>query len=485
MPASERLTVFVSSTSEDLQDYREVAKDVVVSLGWHPEMMEHWAASARPTVDECLAKLGQCDVVLLLVAFKHGWVPGADEGGNGADSITALEHRHALECRIPVLSLLASEDTWPGALWERNQQARDRVEQFRTALKRSPVEFFDSERPIRGAVADSLPVFRAKVQRTLLAYKESATRPRSSPREEPLHLDYFDPACEGLIRGRTVPFVGMGVYGTGPLSSAALAQALLGSEPVHEHSLATIAEFREKVMGSREEFLSRLRSILDEQSAVAEPAPIHDLLVALPKPPFIVDATFDCRLEDRLTAAGQRCVVLSHIIRSLDHQNDGRILVMRPGEPPAIRMPTQIDVSDSECVVYRPLGSPSFHDAHPDLEIDTVVVTETDHVTFLSVLSSAGIPQRLTPIFRRSPLLFLGYGLDVWQYRLVVQVFQSVGGRRPEAVTRAVRIPDGRMEELSWTRLKADVIRMDPHDFARRVRTKGGMPDGTAGHVVA
>jgi hypothetical protein len=34
--------VFVSSTSEDLKPYRQAAKDVVLDLGLHPEMMEHF-----------------------------------------------------------------------------------------------------------------------------------------------------------------------------------------------------------------------------------------------------------------------------------------------------------------------------------------------------------------------------------------------------------------------------------------------------------
>ena len=120
MEEGQRLTVFVSSTSRDLKDYREVAKDVILSLGWHPEMMEHWGAGPVPTVNECRARLRPCDLVLMVVAFQKGWVPAADQGGDGKDSITAIEHAYALERGIPVLAMLAS-DTWPGYLWEKGQ----------------------------------------------------------------------------------------------------------------------------------------------------------------------------------------------------------------------------------------------------------------------------------------------------------------------------------------------------------------------------
>ena len=39
---TEQMKVFISSTSEDLKDYRAVARLSVLDVGWFPEMMEHW-----------------------------------------------------------------------------------------------------------------------------------------------------------------------------------------------------------------------------------------------------------------------------------------------------------------------------------------------------------------------------------------------------------------------------------------------------------
>src|SRR5215470_5973812 len=114
-----KLRVFVSSTSEDLSEYRAVARLVILDMGWDPEMMEHFGALPTPTVDACYQKLKDCDLLLLIVAFRKGWVPTTEEGGNGYESVTALELDYARKHNIPVLALLA-RDTWPGKLWDRD-----------------------------------------------------------------------------------------------------------------------------------------------------------------------------------------------------------------------------------------------------------------------------------------------------------------------------------------------------------------------------
>lgn len=163
--------MFVSSTSEDLAEYRAAARLAILDNGWDPSMQEHMGT--RPDADACRNLLEKSDVVLLLVAFRQGWVPTAEQGGNGVDSITALELAHARERNIPVLIMLAS-DIWPGKLWEKGDQARAWQQQFRAGLNQSAMFFEWEGNP-------ALPVFRAKVREVLLGYK---ARPREQkPRE--------------------------------------------------------------------------------------------------------------------------------------------------------------------------------------------------------------------------------------------------------------------------------------------------------------
>jgi hypothetical protein len=284
------------------------------------------------------------------------------------------------------------------------------------------------------------------------------------------------------LRGGTdIPFVGLGVYGTGPLSSKGLAQALVSDTDLTESSLATATEYWERRNGSREAFLRQFGLVVRQQQAHVQRREVYELLAQIPRLPLIVCATFDRLLDDHLSRAGRDYVVITHILRSFKNRHDGKILVLRSGAEPEICLADMVNVRDTEAVVYRPLGSPFLHDlVDPGLELDTVVVTETDHLTFLRRLENqhTQIPSRVRNVFQRRPLLFLGYALDVWQFRLVMQVFQSVGPRNPECVTRAVRVADTPMEQIAWKRLHADLIPMDANEFAlraaQRERDAGG-----------
>ena len=244
-------------------------------------------------------------------------------------------------------------------------------------------------------------------------------------------------------------------------------------------SLATYTEYRERFRGSREQFLEHFEKSLDEGIKQVGEIPAYELIVRLDRAPVIVSATYDHVLAQKLTDAGKSFAVATHILRSFDGANDGKMLVVREDGSSEICFADEVDLRDAERVIYKPLGSPFLHrNLDPDLEIDTVVVTETDHLIFLSRLENqyTQIPTAFTRLFQRRPLLFLGYPLDVWHYRLVMQVFQSAGTKGRSSSTLAVRIPDSSMEELAWKRLEADLIRMEPNDFAKMILAESDKP---------
>ncbi len=157
------LRVFISSTAEDLKAWRLAARDVVLDLQWHPELLnEHGGPDTRPTVAMCRERLASCDLVVLLVAFRRGWVPDEAAGGDGRQSITALELAHARERAVPVLAFLA-RDSWPGNLWEPTDEGRQWMREFRAGLGQA-AGFFDAEGP-------DLPTFRALLKSALAEHK--------------------------------------------------------------------------------------------------------------------------------------------------------------------------------------------------------------------------------------------------------------------------------------------------------------------------
>ena len=60
---AKRCSVFISSTSEDLKEYRVAARDAAIAAGFLPDMMEYFAASGGPPLGVCLERVSSCDVV--------------------------------------------------------------------------------------------------------------------------------------------------------------------------------------------------------------------------------------------------------------------------------------------------------------------------------------------------------------------------------------------------------------------------------------
>lgn len=462
------IRIFVSSTSEDLKPFRMVARDIIIKMGCYPIMMEDFGAIPDSTVPACREKLASCQVVLLIQAFRRGWVPTLDQGGNGTDSVTALELVYARDLSLPILAMLANK-TWPGNQWEMDEAGRNWVDEFRSGLN-LPAEFFDYEDPL---VAEDrrLPCFRAKVSFVLQAHRERLLTQRTV--NQGVGIDFFDSARDALVKGRAIPFIGADIYGDGPLSIPALTTALLkDTDPEPVCCLATVSEYRERFLGDRSGFIEEFGELIAAQSAQTQLPNVLKMLLQVKPPKLLVAATYDQMLEQQLRAAGRRFAVVTHILRSFNCENDGKIVVFRDGTEPVISLADKVELDNDEMIIYRPLGSPLLNDAlSPDLSIDTVVITETDHLTFLGRLENqhTKFPTAFSHPFQMRPLVFLGYGLNVWHYRLVMQVFQVVGVGTKHGSIIAVREPASAMEELAWKRLNVDLVHGAPNDFAERV----------------
>ncbi len=109
--------VFISSTVEDLKDYRQAAKDAALKAGILPVMFEHWPASGdRLPLEACLRTAADCDLLIVIVAHRYGWVPGSE---NADRSITWLECEEALRSGKEVLAFILDDDApWPAELKE-------------------------------------------------------------------------------------------------------------------------------------------------------------------------------------------------------------------------------------------------------------------------------------------------------------------------------------------------------------------------------
>ena len=156
------LRVFLSSTSEDLEPFRRAAAEEIRRkrpFDCILEQMEDWGPQGKQGIRAfCEENVALCDLVVALVAWRRGSVPGPERGGDGVASYTAYEIAAAEERGIPVLVFLATDD-WP---LKHCDQGDDRVwvEEFRRGFDRITGRFTYDERDlatqVRVAVADEL-----------------------------------------------------------------------------------------------------------------------------------------------------------------------------------------------------------------------------------------------------------------------------------------------------------------------------------------
>lgn len=86
--------VMVSSTSSDLEGHRAKARDAILRVRWHPEMMEHDGAAAENALERSLRYVDEADVYILILGFRYGSIPQIDANPERL-SYTELEYRYA------------------------------------------------------------------------------------------------------------------------------------------------------------------------------------------------------------------------------------------------------------------------------------------------------------------------------------------------------------------------------------------------------
>jgi hypothetical protein len=107
-------TIYLSSTYEDLKDYRRTVIDALRKSGYQVVNMEDYVARDERPVDACLKDIEQVEVYVGIFAFRYGYIPPLEHGNPEGLSITELEYRYAEKAGKTCLVFLAEENmAWP------------------------------------------------------------------------------------------------------------------------------------------------------------------------------------------------------------------------------------------------------------------------------------------------------------------------------------------------------------------------------------
>lgn len=102
------LRVFISSTYEDMIDYRDAAMSALTSIEALPVGMEQFVSSPDKSLDVCLSEVRRCQLFISLVGMRYGSVD--DETGK---SYSELEYDEAVKNGIPALAFVIDENECP------------------------------------------------------------------------------------------------------------------------------------------------------------------------------------------------------------------------------------------------------------------------------------------------------------------------------------------------------------------------------------
>ena len=218
--------------------------------------------------------------------------------------------------------------------------------------------------------------------------------------------------------GKCTPFLGAGAcHGSLPLGAdiaSDWADKYDCPLPYHREDLARVAQFlavtRNDDMSPKEELCARFRNCDPPNFDEADEP--HAVLASLPLPVFVTtnydDFMVRALAHRQKEPVQEMCLWNSYVVKLVQERQLSR-LVLETGFEPTMANP----------VVYHLHG----HFGIPE----SMVLTETDYVSFLVAWSKRKdmIPPRIQRAFSGASLLFVGYSLEDWTFRVLMRALVS------------------------------------------------------------
>jgi hypothetical protein len=129
-------SIYLSSTFEDLREYRTVVTDFLRRCGYDVAAMEKYGARDDRPKSACEADVANCDIYIGIFAWRYGHIP-KDDNPEGY-SITELEYLAAKDAKKPrLIFLLADDFPWKSSLRdaETSADAGARIRDLRNRLR--------------------------------------------------------------------------------------------------------------------------------------------------------------------------------------------------------------------------------------------------------------------------------------------------------------------------------------------------------------
>ena len=156
--------VYVSSTYEDLQEYRNSAINLLKRAEYSTVAMEDYVATDARPLEKCLQDVANCDLYICIVGSRYGFIPPEEEN-NARLSITQLEYEQAQKFSKPSLIFILSEFGLQLSVPEENGEQISKLRGFKQAIGLGHViSFVDTPSDLAEKLAASLHNWRLQTE---------------------------------------------------------------------------------------------------------------------------------------------------------------------------------------------------------------------------------------------------------------------------------------------------------------------------------
>lgn len=306
------------------------------------------------------------------------------------------------------------------------------------------------------------------------------SRITESPALTPRDL-HFQAVVRNITEGRLVPFFGPGVNQAN--RPAAMGWKLGEYLPTSNELASYLAETFGYSEGNTQDLarVSQVISLVDGSGPLYEalhhlydldypPTSLHNFFAALPSmmrekglsltPLLLVTTNYDDLLERAFRALEEPFDLVLYVAEG---ENQGRFLHRTPdGDEHLIEKPNEYAGLDLErrTVILKIHGA--VDRKQPDR--DSFMITEDDHINYVTrAYSASRIPAVLAAKLRRSYFLFLGYSLNDWTMR---SILQSIRGEQKVAYKSwAIQWDANSLDAKFWAQRDIEMFNMQLDEY--------------------
>ncbi|MEA2204788.1 MAG: hypothetical protein QOE77_1564 [Blastocatellia bacterium] len=197
-----------------------------------------------------------------------------------------------------------------------------------------------------------------------------------------------------------------------------------------------------------------------------EPCEIHHYLandIPVTTPLLIVTTNYDDLTEQAFIRAKRPYDLVVH---PTDSEYAGSVLWWpHLAEKPTYVPPNSLQIDlDKTTVIYKMHGSVD----RAGHQMNNYVITEEDYIDFLTrMIGQTAVPAQFMAHFRTHRFLFMGYGLNDWNLRVILNNLHS-----KDLKSWAIQFRPSVIEKRLWDKRNVDIYDVDINEFTRQLRAR-------------